>query len=325
VARWNDAIDGEIRALYYDDAMRPDEEKRVVLAPPERGSAWAAEYLDRNPPEIERWHRILSRKNVATKLPAGTLQFVRRQGEKTGGDVPTMARAVLQIAYNHGDAFRATGAEAPILLSPLDREFLKLLGGTPGVDAGHAAAVPPDSEVADPAAIGRLTEQMFEVLRYLDLLSGQRGTPGSLDKFLRGDGHASLAAWFAELCQFVKYMDQRKIDGLVFSYLQKDVERGAFVSPLQGLRQASKADAVFGTAGLVGDAVDAALSPVSGLAKLALGTYPVTRAVMRQLGWAPQNYTGQQWPFLYAFGGMATKKGRDDLRYALQEMRKLRG
>jgi hypothetical protein len=41
---------------------------------------------------------------------------------------------------------------------------------------------------------------------------------------------------------------------------------------------------------------------------------------MRQLGYAPAEFTGPQWPFLYAYGTQAKQGQLKELRYVLDEL-----
>jgi hypothetical protein len=59
-------------------------------------------------------------------------------------------------------------------------------------------------------------------------------------------------------------------------------------------------------------------SPLS-IAGLFAAEFPVAKELFRSLGYIPVDYTGLQWPFLYAYGSPATKRNVTRLRNVLSE------
>src|SRR5262249_20615945 len=70
--------------------------------------------------------------------------------------------------------------------------------------------------------------------------------------------------------------------------------------------------------GLITDPHGAA--PLMGLAA---SIYPLEKGFLRQIGWAPDTFTGPQWPFIYAYGKRPKRKQRKQrkqLLYVLNEL-----
>jgi hypothetical protein len=48
--------------------------------------------------------------------------------------------------------------------------------------------------------------------------------------------------------------------------------------------------------------------------------YPMGKGLARQLGYAPAEFTGPQWPFLYTYGKRARKKQLQEISDALKKI-----
>jgi hypothetical protein len=326
-ARWTESFDGVLKKMSEEDASRPLQQRRVVAAPPEEGWQWAEEYLAGNPGQVAKWNRVARGKASASKIPAGTLQAAF----KYAGDDPfRLAQAILRDAYNHGQAIRLSGAQAPFWLSPADRMFLRVLRDTadPGPHVanrsrGRQTRTAPVAHLEHPPvdeAGVEMAAQLLNILRLLDI-----GSPGlhrgkDLDEFLRGEGHREMVAWLSRICGRLKVAEARNLDRAVINALRADLDRAGFSRPLREMIKQPAATAV-GAVGIVTTVMGYAIDPSGPLsiAGLFAAAFPVAKELFRSLGYIPADYTGPQWPFLYAYGSQATKRNVTRLLNVLSE------
>jgi hypothetical protein len=324
-AWWTEGFDGPLKQICEDDASLPVQERRVVAAPPEGGWQWAEEYLADNPSQVARLNRLARSGTAPSKIPAGTLQAAFRYA---GDDPFRLAQAILRDAYNHGQAIRLSGAQAPFWLSPTDRMFANVLRDTaaPGQHVanrsrptalGPAASLenePLDETSAETAA------QLVEILRLLDI-----GSPGlrrskDLDEFLRSEGRQQMVAWLSRVCGQLKNTEARKLDRAVINALRDDLNHAGFSKPLREMIGHPAATTV-GAVGLATTVFGFTIDPSAPLsiAGLFAAAFPVARQLFRSLGYIPADYTGQQWPFLYTYSSPATKRNVARLLNVLSE------
>jgi len=316
-ARWDGEVDGKLLSFCEEDKTKAVEQRRVIVAPDEMGWERADDYLDANPTEIDRWCKLARSKAGRTKIPAGTLQSALRQ--PNAAKPRTVAKAILRDAYNHGEAFAESGAETAFLLTPADRQFLKVLATAPSHGPASTGVSPSDARRPTPT-VESLTKQMLDVLQHLDVHAPDRAKSGSLDRFLQGDGHRELVTWFSNLCQLLKDLPPSKLDGKVIAALRRDLRGARFISPLRGLIR-HRDESFSGAAGLICALAGLVTDPIGPLtlAGFAFGVYRIGKGLCRQLGWVPTGYTGQQWPFSYTYDSEATKRLWRRLGYVLEE------
>ena len=329
-ARWTD-FDRVLKEICEEDASHPLQERRVVAAPPENGWQWAEEYLADNPGQIAKWNRLARSKAATSKIPVGTLQAAVKYA---GDDSFRLAQAILRDAYNHGQAIRLSGAQAPFWLSPADRMFLRVLRDTaaPETDRGNRS----HSKQSWTASVGvpkyppidetgtELAAQLVGVLRLLDIGSPSLNRGKDLDEFLRGKGRREMVAWLNNICGQLKVTEARKLDGAVVNALRADLDRAGFSRPLREMIN-QPATAAVGAVGLVTTITGYAIDPSGPLsvAGLFAAAFPVAKELFRSLGYIPADYTGPQWPFLYAYSSPATKRNVTRLLNVLSEPEKL--
>lgn len=326
-ARWSESFDGVLKEMCEEDASRPLPQRRVVAAPPEDGWQWAEEYLADHPGQVGKWSRIARGKAAASKIPAGTLQAAFKYA---GDDSFRLAQAILRDAYNHGQAIRLSGAEAPFWLSPADRMFLEVLRNT--ADRGSYTGDRGRSNQTMTASTGlpehppidetgaEMAAQLVTVLRLLDVGSPSLHRSKDLDEFLRGEGRREMVAWLSGMCGQLKATGARNLDRAVVSALRADLDRAGFSRPLRQMIRQPATTAV-GAVGLMTTVMGYAIDPIGPLsiAGLFAAAFPVARELFRSLGYVPADYTGPQWPFLYAYGSQATKRNVTRLLNILSE------
>jgi hypothetical protein len=326
-ARWTESFDGVLKEMCEEDASRPLQQRRVVAAPPEEGWQWAEEYLADNPGQVGKWNRLARGKTATSKIPAGTLDAAFKYA---GDDSFRLAQAILRDAYNHGQAIRLSGAQAPFWLSPADRMFVKVLrdtadrgtytgspgrGGQTGTASTGSLEHPPVDETG-----AEMAAQLVNVLRLLDIGSPSLHRGKDLDKFLRGEGRREMVAWLSGLCGQFKVTEARNLDRAVVSALRADLDRAGFSRPLRQMIKQPAATAV-GAVGLVTTVLGYAIDPSDRLSMAGVfaAAFPVIKEVFQSLGYVPADFTGSQWPFLYAYGSPATKRNMARLLSVLSE------
>jgi hypothetical protein len=314
-ATWDKTFDGAIKRMCEEDAGKPRSERRVLVAPPERGWQWAEKYLDDHPHEVERWSRLAKSKRGRKVLPKVTLEEALRHGTNDFG----IAQRILRDAHNHGNALSSSGARTPFYLSVTDRRFLQVLNDAPGDEP--TASVPTTSATKrDKVAMPEVAAQLIDVLRVMDIASKHASSSRRLKKFMHGEGHNQLVSWISSVCAILESTDARTVDGAIINYLRDDLSRSELAKPIQQFLKRTDEVAV-SIVGLVSMAVGLATDPVGAVALLGVvaQTYPAGKGLVRQLGYAPATFTGEQWPFLYAYGSEANRKSLEQLRFILDE------
>jgi hypothetical protein len=320
-ARWDRQVDGSLKRICLEDQHKPQVERRVVVAPPEQGWKWAKSYLKENPDQVKRWHRVVFGKTPHARIPAGTLETARRQGE----DSFRVAQAVFRDAYNHGQALSLSQARVSFLLARADEKFLKILAEAPPFKfSASATSAQQQDELPDPQIVD-LSMQLLEVLRHMDLHAKNRFEPGSLDKFVRGSGRQQLLSWFNSLCERLQRTDAQTVDNEIMAELRHGVDQIKFEMPFRYLVNHPLASLI-GAVGLITSVVGVLTNPGGpvAMASILSDVFPVGAGLCRQLGFVPSTFTGMQWPFLYTFGSRATKQQLGELAYVLSEFRPAR-
>lgn len=306
-AAWDAEIDDALDSIRREDEVEPEDRRRVVVAQPEEGFRLAAEYLDRFPDQIDRWNRILRGPTARSKLPSGTRESALRYHD----DGPlAVAKAILRDAFNHGLAIRGSGADAPLLLSSADKQFLKLLEETWAPSAQRPAGAPPLT------LSGELGGQLVDVLRYLDIHRG----PQNLDRFLQGNGRRLLVAWLKDICQRYREVNPRDIDSVIITELRAQLGQGTFTQPIRDALTHPLTTSA-GLVGLVLTAAELVQEPSNAFAVtgMAASVVQVTGAAAKQFGITPASYNGPQWPFLYAYRAQARPRQVARLKHILNE------
>lgn len=321
-ARWNESFDRVLKKMCEDDASRPVEQRRVVAAPPEEGWQWAEEYLADKPGQVTKLNRIARGKTATSKIPAGTLQAAFRYADD---DPFRLAQAILRDAYNHGQAIKLSGAQAPFWLSPTDKTFATILRDTaaPGQHTADRSFRGPDATAsAAPAdeTSAEIASQLLNILRLLDIGAPSLHRGKDLDGFLLSEGRQEMVTWLSRVCNLLKVTEASKLDRAVITMLRADLDHAGFSRPLREMIRHPATTAV-GAVGLVTTVLGSVTDP-SGpvtLAGLFAAAFPVAQTLFRSLGYVPADYTGPQWPFLYAYGSPATKRNVIRLLNVLRE------
>jgi hypothetical protein len=320
-ASWDDRIDGAIRDICNEDSSKPLSDRRVCIAPEEKGYDFADSYLEAHPEEVAKWQRRLQSKVTRSAIPLGTLEAALRDID----DPHKSARRILRDAFNHGQAIAYSGADAPFILDRIRGDFLRILAQAPLATNLPPAVVADVPAQAHPEALSRsaaeLTTQLLEILAELDIHSRNRGEVDSLDGFIRGGGRQDLMQWMARICTIAKQADAKKVDSLILRQLRSDLHDGHFENVFrESLTHLD--DAGLGSVSVVSSFLGAAADPRSALALIGVGAvvYPIGRGLMRQLGYVSSNFSGPQWPFLYSYGTRPKRRQRKQLTYVLEQI-----
>jgi hypothetical protein len=328
---WDQEIDGKIRSICDEDSGKPKNERRVVVVPPEQGYDFADAYLDKYPEEVARWQRILVNKKSRQAIPGGTREAALRDV-----DEPALAaRRILRDAYNHGQAIAYSEANAPLIVQHTHTQFLRILADAPPLrdeaDASSVVTMRESQQVSKPTdlQLSIVTAQLLEILAELDIHARDRGEVDSLDRFIRGQGRRDLMRWLEGICALLKQTQARELNRLLLNQLRSDLKDSRFSNIMEGIAH-KKDEATLAVVGMASTVLGLATDPaslaalnsagVATLMGLTASAYPVGKGLMRQLGYAPAEFTGPQWPFLYTYGTRARRRQLKQLRYVLDEL-----
>lgn len=322
---WDDRTDGRVKAIAEEDQDLDDpNEKRVFVAPDERGADWAGAYLEEHPDDVLRLITELEDARRRNQLPKVLLGVPWGRGD----DSRPLVTRLLRDVFNHGEAIHLAGAQAPFFLAPRESTFLKLLDqvlhtgvsvppspAAPLSSAGSRGAVPPDRSLSM-EDYAQLTKEVFNILTTLD-----RSRGNSLRGFVAGEGHTALSTWYRETCGQAQQRFPEYRAGVLIRDLQSRYESGKldesladiFLSPDGGLN----------TAGIASSAADWASQAVIsgfGLAGLAAGLVGLGRGALRALGYTKVGPTKAEWPFLYTFGHRPNRREYETVARALDRL-----
>ena len=323
-AAWDPAIDGVIRSWCEEDSGKPAREQRVAIAPVEEGNQLASDYLSAHPEEIPRWTGVLKRRPLT--IPSETRENALRHLENK--DTAAAVHRILRDAYNHGQAIAFSGADAPVFVEDLHREFFKKLSEAPPLDGDlieettEQAQRNPDG-MASGLHLSGVADAQMRLLNGLDVVARNHGNVDSLDRFIRGQGRQDLMSWMQRVCQALKYQKPSEVDGALIERLREDLGDDISRSRMQSLL--ANADDVVSAVGLVSAAAGMAGYPTGAfqVAGVVAGGVPVGKALVRYAMGAPHTFTGPRWPFLYVYGTKPRKKQRDELKYKLEILQRL--
>jgi hypothetical protein len=306
-ARWIPLVDDEIRRIAEEDATKPTQERRVLIAPAEGGKEWAEQYVVENPSVLKAVERVVQRGAGVKDLPAGVLETALRYSSDPRG----AAVQVLRQAYNHGDAIATSGATAPFFLADQDSKFLRWIGEFDG--SGEPRPIKRRRRTAH-QDYARLADQLVDLLRTLDLV----GDVHDLHRFVGSEGHAQLANWYARICECATVEDPRSIEGKLYRELQRDLDDARLSNTMRSwlTKKEAAAELSLGlSVNVAGLAFDGATA--LSVAGVLLGALPVGKGLLKRLGFIAADYSGNQWPFLYTFGRNASSRRVGRLRRAL--------
>lgn len=311
-ARWVESFDGVLKEILDGDSSLPVQQRRVVVAPEEGGWTWAKKQLEEKPEQVARWNRVARSETAAESIPAGTLQAAFRFA---GDDPVKLATAILRDAHNHGEAIRVSGSEVPFLLNAADRRFLDVLRDAAGSEqvARRGRGRAPFTWAAQPPVLdetgAELAEQLLKVLKLLDHSSLAPRSDKDLDKFLDGEGHLELVAWFRRICEQLKRTDAQKLDNAVVTVLRDELSHAELSRPLRDAIRHPVALSV-GAVGLLTAVMGSVIAPSDPVALVGLSAaaFPVGSGLLQWAGYVPASFTGPQWPFLYSYGSPARRQ-----------------
>ncbi|MEU8898124.1 hypothetical protein AB0C65_19855 [Nocardia sp. NPDC048505] len=322
-SRWTDAFDNPIREFCRRDSALPLESRRVVTAPPESGWEWARSYLAAHPGEAGRWARLARSKAGAASIPPGT----REPALAAGDDESEIAARILRDAHNHGMAIADSGFAAPFLLPGVHKKFLDILAKAPS----HTPRPAPESP--DPPSVdirySGLGMQMLEVLKFLDIHARRNTGSGRIESFIGSEGHDMLVAWMARVYNMLQSSGGRTVDGIIMRELEAELRQIRYIRPLRSFMD-KKDEATVGAVSFASAMVGLATGPVdttifetavgfATIAGVATAAYPIGRGLAREIGWAPADFKGIQWPFLYTYGTLGTRRQHRELQRVLWE------
>ena len=326
-ARWDDYIDGTIREIHEseDRARTPAAERRVIVVRNEQGYQAAGELLAEHPEWISRLYNAFQDRKSG-QIPPGTLDTVDRdlaKGRHSGQPTEiAVALTIMRDAHNHGEAAKDSGAEAPFLLSPHDTSFMELLaqltgGGPPlAVDQFGNEVAPATVSFEDQARLGTLTRQVVELLIKLDDMRETHVLREDRDirSWVGSEPHLLLTAWLQSLCQQIVNVRDEEVDAFLVHELLEELSRAKFRPHWRRLLTGPELD-TSSLVTLIDSLMRLPLAPTDplGVADLAVAALPMGRGLIKRLGFVSDKYTGNQWPYLYAFGKRPSRTGRGRL------------
>lgn len=330
---WDNRIDGRIKEICDEDSSKPKSEQRVAVVSPERGYEWADQYLSEHPEEVARWHSVLRNKSRRQAIPGGTREAALRDIDQPA----IAARRILRDAYNHGQAISYAEVDAPFLAQFIHRRFMRILAEEPPLHGTSTQAQPsgPYADSGRDLGLGELTAQLLELLAQLDIHARRRSDPDSLDGFIHGQGRKELMPWMKNMCIALRGHKPQELNGKLIEQLSYQLGTSNFSGILRQLLH-RKDEVAFGTIGIVGTAYDIQSDPqaflnflqgsfsnvpdIMLLLSVTASAYPLGKGLVRQLGFAPSEFNGPQWPFVYAYGTRAKRKQLKELRYVLDAL-----
>ncbi|OXM42790.1 hypothetical protein CFP75_41345 [Amycolatopsis alba DSM 44262] len=315
-SKWFAEFDGPIKRICEEDQHLPPGERRVLACPPEKGWDWADEYLAKKPEDSDRWSRLSKVRNGHMLIPSQ----IRDRALAYGGDNYLAARQILRDAHNHGQALVDSGAEVPFLLSETDVKYLNVIATTPC--ASNAIPVFTRTASDNPTkSMTAITAQLVELLQVLDIHAPSNGEGRRLSKFVHGEGHKLLVSWISSVCRLMRDTNPRAIDGTILNLLRDDLGRAEMTRPINELIRRKDEGAV-GLVGMVSMIAGLITDPigVATIGGVLAQVYPVGKGLSRQLGYAPANFTGEQWPFLYTYSRRANRKSLKRMRHLLDQI-----
>ncbi|GAA5158150.1 hypothetical protein GCM10023321_37490 [Pseudonocardia eucalypti] len=315
-AEWDDYIDGAIMAIHRSEELAsvPDFERKVVLAPPERGYQAARELLADHPEWVGMLHQAFENPS-ARRIPIGTRETVLRDlREMKHGALSieeAVARTILRDAQNHADAMAMSGALAPFLLSADDTEFLSFLSRL-RAPFYYQADANDEHGPERQARLGELTRELIYLLVQMEELRDRRSLreETSVIAWVQTEGHRLVTAWLAEMCQAIGQAHNSPVDAAIVEILRAEVatterQRRSSIMKVWKRPQRQMVD-VMEDLFLQVLGVDTPL----GLSEVGVDDLPRGGGLPERLGWIRPEYTGRQWPYLYVFGRRATRRRR---------------
>lgn len=310
-ARWTPRIDDEIKRLCETDARDRHGRPIVLVVPPEDGYTWAQAQMNRDRSVVAKWHERFER--TPQVLPQGTRDAIDRNLAKrkiARSEAAIVAKTILRDGRNHGQAFAMSNSEIAVQLSRVDIKFTQLLAD----EAGTLSIAGPRRGEQTPlaATAGELVLQTIELLRRLDDYTDRRP---DLRTFLASDARNELIRWIRTMTNDVKMHRRDDIDGRVLRQLVDELSRGTFHANVRDTWRRARTESALGLAEVVTSIVDAAIYGTSPLGVVGFGmkTFSATRGGLRRFGYIPADFTGPQWPFLYAHRKRATARRRKEL------------
>jgi hypothetical protein len=305
-AAWTTSVDGELMKFAEADRNLDPSERRVIVAPPEDGIAWAEQYVANNATLVGRIQRVIERGKPERHIPQAVLDAIRREDFS-----PRQAVAhVLRAAYNHGDALTRSNANVPFYLGSQDAQFLRWISQ---IEPGEQLS-PPSPVSHEHEHYADLASQLFDLLRVMEIAGGET----DLRRFLGSAAHGDLTRWYAAICRSVAIERPKSIEDKVARELDRTLEAGQLQHTFRSwaYRRGDATVFALGLAGAVAGPIVDGPSLLS-LTGVLLGAIPVGKGLLRRLGYVSAQYSGAQWPFLYSFGREASARRIRRLRRAL--------
>ena len=196
------------------------------------------------------------------------------------------------------------------MLAPRESEFQSLLEEVRGLSlaSGGTASGPRlrQAEFAD------LTQEVLAILKHLET----RKSP-TLSAFLEHETHEDLARWMGSLCRELA-ATEGKTNGVAFRRLLADFNNGRLRDEW-GDVFSGRMGKVSGVGTMVGILEPAVSQQLSVLGALGLATALITTGepCAKKIGLADVEFTGPNWPFIYAFDAGPRKGAHAQLKSAL--------
>ncbi len=302
-AKWVDSFDEEILRIWQDDQAsgRTSTTAHVRTMPKERGRTWARRQI--------RLNRVDPR--TLMKVAEATLGALTGYREKIEGlSKPKAAESLLRDAYNHGEAFRQSGADRNLGL-PSDTKLLSVFAKSAQVGEVNRTLIEQNAPSAR-----EISDALNSVLDRLQ--AADKSAMHSEEAFQRVQMILSSPNELENLRQWVRLGDQLAAGRSTVDYereladlLARQLQAGASRSTLLAyLKPSTKIDWITSMVSLF----LAVLGFTTGnpTAPLSLTVFSANRLLgaMQWVGWIPDSHAGAKWPFYIAEGSTSVFRTR---------------
>lgn len=300
---WTGKFDGVLKSICKADERLPDEEKRVRIVEDEKGYEQAEAIIGNDEGKVEKYWQLVevglipigSRERIEKKFgkidPSRTYSFEEKS---------LAVREILRDVLNHSRAIQLANTKVPFL-HPEQDDYLRIMA--------EEAWSPVVSQAKD---LGQLRELGSETLELLDVLENIQ-PHSKLDDFLRDEeGRAELAKWLdhlsMRLCDYSPEDVAIFLTGELEDQVQHGVRRQTVLDVVLGSGKLAKTVTLLGLiTALIGIPYNPTnlLMGAAGWTGLGTAVIPSGTGILKKLGILSAEYSGPQWPFLYAFGRAA--------------------
>ena len=305
-------MDNDLRRMAREDEYLDLDDRRVAIAPDEQGQGKAEMFLGdaANGPRVDQIYERLTAPDADQHFPSGVIETAHTFGTDREG----LVTRIMRDAYNHDAAIGSAAAEVPFMLAPRESEFQSLLEEVRGLSIASGGTVRGPRLTREQFA--ELTQEVLAILSHLESSRSPR-----LSSFLDHQEHKDLALWMGSLCRDLA-AGESTTAGAAFRSLQTAFNNGRLKDTWADLFPGKMA--AFSGLGMAFGILDPAVShqlSVLGALSLAAGLVTAGEPLAKRAGVAEVEFTGPNWPFIYAFDAGPRRRTYAQLKSALDTLR----